>query len=77
MVVCQNVPLAVVDDARPNTGGHDKRLVELARLDFLLVGDLDHCRLDAICDVLDCGREITRRGVRLRDSRSGRLREFR
>src|SRR5207253_4102997 len=43
VVVGQNVPLAVVDDARPNTGGHDKRLVELARLDFLLVGDLDHC----------------------------------
>jgi hypothetical protein len=61
VVVCQNMPLAVVDNARPNTGGHNKWLVELARLHFLLVSDLDYCRLYLLADRADGSQKIVRR----------------
>ena len=64
VVVGENVPLAVIDDAGSDAGRHHEGLIELARLDFLLVRDLDHRWLYLLADGADSRQKIvTRRAV--------------
>jgi hypothetical protein len=62
-VVGQDVPLGIVQHARPDAGRHAKPLIELANLD-LLTGDLYHRGPYVGRDLTHCRGEITaRRGL--------------
>ena len=64
VVIGENVALAVIDDTGSNAGRHDEGLIELARLDFLLVRDLDHRWLYLLADRADSRQKtVARRAV--------------